>query len=201
MLCSSYVVDFFFFFCCFLNFSFVGWVFSIVNEWICCVLRTGLTYLWRLLFSFPDFSFGLEWMTLKWLCFDSTRFCIHRIPAHLVYPQAFVQPSVVIPHVQPSAATATAAAAAAATSPYLDYTGATYAQYSAAAATAAAAAAAYEQYPYAASPAPTSYMTTAGYGYAVQQPLATAATPGAAAAAAAAFSQYQPQQLQTDRMQ
>ncbi|XP_074539174.1 RNA-binding protein 24b isoform X2 [Halichoeres trimaculatus] len=119
------------------------------------------------------------------------------VPAHYVYPQAFVQPSVVIPHVQPSAATA--ATAAAATSPYLDYTGAAYAQYSAAA-TAAAAAAAYEQYPYAASPAPTSYMTTAGYGYTVQQPLATAATPGAAAAAAA-FSQYQPQQLQTDRMQ
>ncbi|XP_077433060.1 RNA-binding protein 24b isoform X2 [Vanacampus margaritifer] len=123
------------------------------------------------------------------------------IPAHYVYPQAFVQPSMVIPHVQPSSASATAAAAAAATSPYLDYTGAAYAQYSAAAATAAAAAAAaYEQYPYAASPAPTGYMTTAGYGYAVQQPLATAATPGAAAAAAA-YSQYQPQQLQTDRMQ
>lgn len=113
-------------------------------------------------------------------------FVSYRVPAHYVYPQAFVQPSVVIPHVQPSAATATAAAA---TSPYLDYTGAAYAQYSAAAATAAAAAAAYEQYPYAASPAPTSYMTTAGYGYTVQQPLATAATPGAAAAAAA-FSQY-----------
>ncbi|XP_056141555.1 RNA-binding protein 24b [Lampris incognitus] len=117
------------------------------------------------------------------------------IPAHYVYPQAFVQPSVVIPHVQPSAATATAAA----TSPYLDYTGAAYAQYSAAAATAAAAAA-YEQYPYAASPAPAGYMATTGYGYAVQQPLAAAATPGVAAAAAA-FSQYQPQQLQTDRMQ
>ncbi|XP_061809969.1 RNA-binding protein 24b isoform X1 [Nerophis lumbriciformis] len=120
------------------------------------------------------------------------------IPAHYVYPQAFVQPSMMIPHVQPSSATATAAAAA--TSPYLDYTGAAYAQYSAAATAAAAAAAAYEQYPYAASPAPTGYMTAAGYGYAVQQPLATAATPGAAAAAAA-FSQYQPQQLQTDRMQ
>ncbi|XP_020492765.1 RNA-binding protein 24b [Labrus bergylta] len=120
------------------------------------------------------------------------------VPAHYVYPQAFVQPSMVIPHVQPSAASA--ATAAAATSPYLDYTGAAYAQYSAAAAATAAAAAAYEQYPYAASPAPTSYMTTAGYGYTVQQPLATAATPGAAAAAAA-FSQYQPQQLQTDRMQ
>ncbi|XP_069032638.1 RNA-binding protein 24 [Embiotoca jacksoni] len=116
------------------------------------------------------------------------------IPAHYVYPQAFVQPSVVIPHVQPAAA-----APAAASSPYIDYTGAAYAQYSAAAATAAAAAA-YEQYPYAASPAATGYVATAGYGYAVQQPLATAA-PGSAAAAAAAFGQYQPQQLQADRMQ
>ncbi|CAL8291012.1 unnamed protein product [Merluccius merluccius] len=119
------------------------------------------------------------------------------IPAHYVYPQAFMQPSMVIPHVQQSAATATAAAAA--SSPYLDYTGAAYAQYSAAA-TAAAAAAAYDQYPYAASPAPAGYMAAAGYGYAMQQPLAAAATPGAAAAAAAAaaFGQYQPQ---TDRMQ
>ncbi|XP_026205784.1 RNA-binding protein 24 [Anabas testudineus] len=116
------------------------------------------------------------------------------IPAHYVYPQAFVQPSVVIPHVQPAAA-----APATASSPYIDYTGAAYAQYSAAAASAAAAAA-YEQYPYAASPAAAGYVATAGYGYAVQQPLATAA-PGSAAAAAAAFSQYQPQQLQADRMQ
>ncbi|KAM7373185.1 hypothetical protein PAMP_008058 [Pampus punctatissimus] len=116
------------------------------------------------------------------------------IPAHYVYPQAFVQPSVVIPHVQP-----TAAAPATASSPYIDYNGAAYAQYSAAAASAAAAAA-YEQYPYAASPAATGYVATAGYGYAVQQPLATAA-PGSAAAAAAAFGQYQPQQLQADRMQ
>lgn len=38
------------------------------------------------------------------------------IPAHYVYPQAFVQPGVVIPHVQP-------AAAAASTTPYIDYTG------------------------------------------------------------------------------
>lgn len=154
-------------------------------------------YLWRLLFFVPEFSFIVAhvtcWDTALTLC---VCFLSYRVPAHYIYPQAFVQPSVVIPHVQPSAATATAAAA---TSPYLDYTGAAYAQYSAAAATAAAAAA-YEQYPYAASPAPTSYMTTAGYGYTVQQPLATAATPGAAAAAAA-FSQYQPQQLQTDRMQ
>ncbi|KAM4026580.1 RNA-binding protein 24 isoform 1-T1 [Anomaloglossus baeobatrachus] len=114
------------------------------------------------------------------------------IPAHYVYPHAFVQPGVVIPHVQQTAATA-----AASTSPYIDYTGAAYAQYSAAA---AAAAAAYEQYPYAASPAATGYVTTAGYGYAVQQPL-TAAAPGTAAAAAAAFGQYQPQQLQADRLQ
>ncbi|NXR92126.1 RBM24 protein, partial [Hypocryptadius cinnamomeus] len=109
------------------------------------------------------------------------------IPAHYVYPQAFVQPGVVIPHVQP-------AAAAASTTPYIDYTGAAYAQYS-------AAAAAYEQYPYAASPAAAAgYVAAGGYGYAVQQPLAAAA-PGTAAAAAAAFGQYQPQQLQTDRMQ
>ncbi|NWY40224.1 RB24A protein, partial [Sylvia atricapilla] len=107
------------------------------------------------------------------------------IPAHYVYPQAFVQPGVVIPHVQP-------AAAAASTTPYIDYTGAAYAQYS-------AAAAAYEQYPYAASPA-AGYVAAGGYGYAVQQPL-TAAAPGTAAAAAAAFGQYQPQQLQADRMQ
>lgn len=148
---------------------------------------TELPYLWRLLCGSTVGSVTHRGAALT-LCVSLP--C--RVPAHYIYPQAFLQPSVVIPHVQPSAASATAAAA---TSPYLDYTGAAYAQYSA-----AAAAAAYEQYPYAASPAPTSYMTTAGYGYTVQQPLATAATPGAAAAAAA-FSQYQPQQLQTDRMQ
>ncbi|XP_052359948.1 RNA-binding protein 24-like isoform X3 [Oncorhynchus keta] len=121
---------------------------------------------------------------------------VMRIPAHYVYPQAFMQPStMVIPHSMQSPA----ATASAASSPYLDYTGAAYAQYSAAAASAAAAAA-YEHYPYAASPAPAGYMAAAGYGYAVQQPLAAAATPGAAAAAAA-FAQYQPQQLQADRMQ
>uniref|UniRef100_A0A3B3BZK9 RNA binding motif protein 24a n=1 Tax=Oryzias melastigma TaxID=30732 RepID=A0A3B3BZK9_ORYME len=116
------------------------------------------------------------------------------IPAHYVYPQAFVQPSVVIPHVQPAAA-----APATASSPYIDYTGAAYAQYTAAAN--AAAAAAYEQYPYAASPAATGYVATTGYGYAVPQPLAAAAPGSAAAAAAAAFGQYQAQQLQADRMQ
>ncbi|XP_020562994.1 RNA-binding protein 24 isoform X2 [Oryzias latipes] len=116
------------------------------------------------------------------------------IPAHYMYPQAFVQPSVVIPHVQPAAATP-----ATASSPYIDYTGAAYAQYTAAAN--AAAAAAYEQYPYAASPAATGYVATTGYGYAVPQPLAAPAPGSAAAAAAAAFGQYQAQQLQADRMQ
>ncbi|MEQ2161149.1 hypothetical protein GOODEAATRI_006835, partial [Goodea atripinnis] len=114
---------------------------------------------------------------------------------HLLISAQLAKPSMVIPHVQPAAA---APAAATATSPYIDYTGAAYAQYSAAAS--AAAAVAYEQYPYAASPAAPGYMATTGYGYAVQQPLATAA-PGSAAAAAAAFGQYQAQQLQADRMQ
>ncbi|XP_064883507.1 RNA-binding protein 24b isoform X2 [Oncorhynchus nerka] len=138
----------------------------------------------------PGFSFGVPQIHPAFIQRP------YGIPAHYVYPQAFMQPStMVIPHsMQSSAATASAAS-----SPYLDYTGAAYAQYSAAAASAAAAAA-YEHYPYAASPAPAGYMAAAGYGYAVQQPLAAAATPGAAAAAAA-FAQYQPQQLQADRMQ
>ncbi|XP_050987015.1 RNA-binding protein 24b isoform X2 [Labeo rohita] len=132
----------------------------------------------------PGFSFGVPQIHPTFIQRP------YGIPAHYVYPQAFVQPSVVIPHVQaPSSASAAA-------SPYLDYTGTAYAQYTAAA-TAAAAAAAYDQYPYAASPAATGYVAaTTGYGY-VQQPLASPA-PGAAAAA---FAQYQPQQLQTDRMQ
>ena len=108
-----------------------------------------------------------------------------------MYPQAFVQPSVVIPHVQPPSASPAAAA-----SPYLDYSGTAYAQYSAAA---AASAAAYEQYPFAASPAATGYVASGGYGYAVQQPLQSPAP--SASATAAAFSQYQPHQMQTDRMQ
>nr|XP_046196360.1 RNA-binding protein 24-like isoform X2 [Oncorhynchus gorbuscha]XP_046196606.1 RNA-binding protein 24-like isoform X2 [Oncorhynchus gorbuscha] len=138
----------------------------------------------------PGFSFGVPQIHPAFLQRP------YGIPAHYVYPQAFMQPStMVIPHSMQSPA----ATASAASSPYLDYTGAAYAQYSAAAASAAAAAA-YEHYPYAASPAPAGYMAAAGYGYAVQQPLAAAATPGAAAAAAA-FAQYQPQQLQADRMQ
>ncbi|XP_014729400.1 PREDICTED: RNA-binding protein 38 isoform X2 [Sturnus vulgaris] len=96
---------------------------------------------------------------------------------HYVYPQAIIQPSVVIPTPVQSI-----------TSPYIDYTAASqaYSQYTTAA---------YDQYPYAASPA-TSFV---GYGYTgtVQPPL-SASTP---AAPAAAFVQYQPQQLQPDRMQ
>ncbi|XP_006639566.1 RNA-binding protein 38 [Lepisosteus oculatus] len=94
-----------------------------------------------------------------------------------VYPQAFVQPGLVIPTQVSSVG-----------SPYLDYSAA-YTQY---------ASAAFEQYPYAASP---SFL---GYGYpptpastpaAVQQPLSTAAAPSAA------FIQYPPQQVHPDRMQ
>ncbi|KAA0702605.1 RNA-binding protein 24 [Triplophysa tibetana] len=132
----------------------------------------------------PGFSFGVPQIHPTFIQRPYGMSVSCRIPSHYVYPQAFVQPSVMIPHVQPSAASP---------SPYLDYTSAAYAQYSAAA---AAAAAAYEQYPYAASPVATGYVAAGGYGY-VQQPLASPA-PGAAAAA---YSQYQPQQLQTDRMQ
>ncbi|KAL2297096.1 hypothetical protein Nmel_015154 [Mimus melanotis] len=102
---------------------------------------------------------------------------LHRLTPHYVYPQAIIQPSVVIPTPVQSL-----------TSPYIDYTAASqaYSQYTTAA---------YDQYPYAASPA-TSFV---GYGYTgtVQPPLG-ASTP---AAPAAAFVQYQPQQLQPDRMQ
>lgn len=104
-------------------------------------------------------------------------FCLHRLTPHYVYPQAIIQPSVVIPTPVQSI-----------TSPYIDYTAASqaYSQYTTAA---------YDQYPYAASPA-TGFV---GYGYtgAVQPPI-TASNP---AAPATAFVQYQPQQLQPDRMQ
>uniref|UniRef100_H3ASJ1 RNA binding motif protein 24 n=1 Tax=Latimeria chalumnae TaxID=7897 RepID=H3ASJ1_LATCH len=74
----------------------------------------------------PGFAFGVQQIHPAFIQRP------YGIPAHYVYPQAFVQPGVVIPHVQP-----TAAAAAAAASPYIDYTGAAYAQYSAATAAAA----------------------------------------------------------------
>lgn len=103
--------------------------------------------------------------------------CLHRLTPHYVYPQAIIQPSVVIPTPVQSI-----------TSPYIDYTAASqaYSQYTTAA---------YDQYPYAASPA----AGFVGYGYtgAVQPPI-TASNP---AAPATAFVQYQPQQLQPDRMQ
>ncbi|XP_069507200.1 RNA-binding protein 38 [Ambystoma mexicanum] len=97
-----------------------------------------------------------------------------------IYPQALVQPSMVIPTPVQSLS-----------SPYIDYTTAAqaYAQYTTAA---------YEQYPYAASPV-AGFM---GYSYpsTAQQPIA-ATTPAAAAATTAAFLHYPPQQLQPDRMQ
>ncbi|KAB0343463.1 hypothetical protein FD754_020389 [Muntiacus muntjak] len=83
---------------------------------------------------------------------------------HYIYPQAIVQPSVVIP----------AALVPPLSSPYIEYTPASpaYAQY---------VPAVYDQYPYAASPA-------------------TAAL-SAAAPTGTTFLQYQPPQLQPDRMQ
>ncbi|XP_009706114.1 PREDICTED: RNA-binding protein 38-like [Cariama cristata] len=88
---------------------------------------------------------------------------------HYVYPQAIIQPSVVIPTPVQSI-----------TSPYIDYTAASqaYSQYTTAA---------YDQYPYAASPA----AGFVGYGYTgTVQPPITASNP---AAPANAFVQYQPQ--------
>ncbi|XP_072095112.1 RNA-binding protein 38-like isoform X1 [Mobula birostris] len=91
-----------------------------------------------------------------------------------LYPQAIVQPGVVLPTQLHSVA-----------SPFIDYaTSASYAQY-----------AAYEQYPYALSPA-TSYL---GFSYStVPQPVAGGSP---STAAAAAFVQYPPQLLQPDRLQ
>lgn len=129
---------------------------------------------------------------LTWfLCSAST--C--RMAQPYIYPQAFVQPSLVIP---------TQISTSVSTSPYLDYSAA-YSQY---------AQAAYEQqYPYAASPA--SFL---GYSYATSSPSATAGPTAAAAAAAAqaavhqnlssaagpaaTFLHYAPQQhIQPERMQ
>ncbi|XP_039591756.1 RNA-binding protein 38 [Polypterus senegalus] len=99
---------------------------------------------------------------------------IHRqygLTQPFIYPQAIVQPSVLIPTQLSSV-----------TSPYMDYSTA-YSQY---------ASSAYEQYPYAASPG------FVGYSYptsALQQPLSTAATSNQA------FVQYPAQQVPSDRMQ
>ncbi|XP_034764116.2 RNA-binding protein 38-like isoform X1 [Acipenser ruthenus] len=96
-----------------------------------------------------------------------------------MYPQAFVQPSLMIPSQLSSVS-----------SPYADYN-AICAQY---------ASAAFEQYPYAASPGFLGYSypptIAAAAASAMQQPLSTAAhTP------AAAFVQYPSQQVQPDRLQ
>ncbi|XP_019492933.1 PREDICTED: RNA-binding protein 38 [Hipposideros armiger] len=97
---------------------------------------------------------------------------------HYIYPQAIVQPSVVIP----------AAPVPPLSSPYIEYTPASpaYTQYTPAT---------YDQYPYAASPA--SAASFVGYGY----PAAVPPTLSAAAPAGTTFVQYQPPQLQPDRMQ
>lgn len=110
-----------------------------------------------------------------------------------IYPQAFVQPSLVLP---------TQLSTSVGSSPYLDYSAA-YSQY--------AQAAFDQQYPYAASPA-AGFL---GYSYATS-PTATASGPATAATApptvhpnlpsasgpATAFLHYAPQQhIQPDRMQ
>lgn len=102
----------------------------------------------------------------------------HRLTPHYIYPQAIVQPSVVIP----------AAPVPSLSSPFLEYTPASpaYTQYPPAT---------YDQYPYAASPA--SVTSFVGYSYPAAVP------PGLSASAptATTFVQYQPPQLQPDRMQ
>ncbi|ETE68617.1 RNA-binding protein 38, partial [Ophiophagus hannah] len=101
-----------------------------------------------------------------------------RLAHHFIYPQAIVQPSMVIPTPVQSI-----------TSPYIDYTTASqaYSQFTTAA---------YDQYPYAPSPA----AGFVGYGYtgAVPQPATAASLP---IAAPTTFVQYPPTQLQPDRMQ
>ena len=107
-------------------------------------------------------------------------FCVwpRRLTPHYIYPQAIVQPSVVIP----------AAPVPSLSSPYIEYTPASpaYAQYPPAT---------FDQYPYAASPATAASFVGYGYPAAVPQALSAAAPAGAT------FVQYQPPQLQPDRMQ
>ncbi|XP_038551514.1 RNA-binding protein 38-like [Micropterus salmoides] len=108
-----------------------------------------------------------------------------------VYPQAFVQPSLVLP---------TQVSSSVSTSPYLDYSAA-YTQY--------AQAAFEQQYPYAASPAgflgysyTTSPPATAGPAAAATAPATVHPTLPSAAGPAPAFLHYAPQQhIQPDRMQ
>ncbi|XP_043080376.1 RNA-binding protein 38 [Puntigrus tetrazona] len=100
-----------------------------------------------------------------------------------VYPQAFLQPSLVLP----------AQVTSSATSPYLDFSTA-YAQY---------ASSAFEQYPYAPSPGFLSYMYppgTPGPSSAPNTPVPTALPSIGGAPSAAAFIQIPPQQLHADRL-
>lgn len=127
-------------------------------------------------------------LTPLWFCL-----CVSslsgRLAQHYVYPQAYMQPNLVLP----------SQVASTMNPQYLDYSAA-YAQY--------AAAAAYEQYPYSASPG------FVGYTYATSPTssasTAAAPTPGAlhqslpatASQAPPTFIQYAPQQhVQPDRMQ
>lgn len=113
-----------------------------------------------------------------------------RLAQQYVYPQAFVQPSLVLP---------TQVSSSVSTSPYLDYSAA-YSQY---------AQAAFEQYPYAASPAgflgysyATSPTATTGPAAAATAPNTVHPTLPSATGPAPTFLHYAPQQhIQPDRMQ
>ncbi|XP_016106826.1 RNA-binding protein 38-like [Sinocyclocheilus grahami] len=99
-----------------------------------------------------------------------------------VYPQAFLQPSLVLP----------AQVTSSATTPYLDFSTA-YTQY---------ASSAFEQYPYAPSPGFLSYMYppgTPGPSSATNTPVPTA-LPSIGGAPSAAFIQIPPHQLHADRL-
>ncbi|KAL2103643.1 hypothetical protein ACEWY4_000511 [Coilia grayii] len=100
-----------------------------------------------------------------------------------VYPQAFVQPSLVLP----AQLTSTVG------SPYLDYSSA-YAQY---------ASAAFDQYPYAASPGFLSYAypTTTPMGHSATTPTPAPPPFSTGTTPTAAFLQYPTQQLHSDRLQ
>lgn len=112
---------------------------------------------------------------------------VFRLAQPYIYPQAFVQPSLVLP---------TQVSTSVSSSPYLDYSAA-YAQY--------AQAAFEQQYPYATSPA-----GFLGYSYATSPSATAAATAPAtvhptlpsSTAPAPTFLHYAPQQhIQPDRMQ
>lgn len=114
-----------------------------------------------------------------------------RLTQPFLYPQAYVQPTLVLP---------TQVSSSVSTSPYLDYSAA-YTQY--------AQAAFEQQYPYAASPAgflsynyATSPTAAAGPAAASTAPATVHPTLPSATGPAAAFLHYTPQQhIQPDRMQ